>query len=51
MNPIELNAWLAREILVHEGALRGYLSRFFKSVADVEDGSESQRRIDIKNIP
>jgi DNA-directed RNA polymerase specialized sigma24 family protein len=37
MNPIELNAWLAKEILVHEGALRGYLSRFFKSVADVED--------------
>ena len=37
MNPIELNAWLAKEILVHERALRGYLSRFFKSVADVED--------------
>ena len=37
MNPIELNAWLAKEILVHERALRGYLNRFFKSVADVED--------------
>jgi RNA polymerase sigma factor (sigma-70 family) len=37
MNPIELNAWLAKEILVHERALRGYLSRFFKNVADVED--------------
>ena len=37
MNPTELNGWLAKEILVHEGALRGYLSRFFKSVADVED--------------
>jgi hypothetical protein len=28
MNPIEFNAWLAKEILVHERALRGYLSRF-----------------------
>src|SRR5258707_11399038 len=37
MNPLELNAWLAKEILVHERALRGYLSRFFKNVADVED--------------
>ncbi len=37
MNPIERNAWLAKEILVHERALRGYLSRFFKDVADVED--------------
>jgi len=37
MNPIERNAWLAKDILVHERALRGYLSRFFKSVADVED--------------
>jgi RNA polymerase sigma factor (sigma-70 family) len=37
MNSIERNAWLAREILVHERALRGYLSRFFKEVADVED--------------
>lgn len=37
MNPIELNAWLAKEILVHERALRGYLSRFFKDVADIED--------------
>jgi RNA polymerase sigma factor (sigma-70 family) len=37
MNPIELNAWLAKEILVHERALRGYLSRFFKNVADIED--------------
>ncbi len=37
MNPIERNTWLAKEILVHERALRGYLSRFFKNVADVED--------------
>src|ERR1700691_155250 len=37
MNPIELNAWLAKEILVHEGALRGYLSRFFQSLRDGED--------------
>jgi RNA polymerase sigma factor (sigma-70 family) len=37
MNSIERNAWLAKEILVHERALRGYLSRFFKDVADVED--------------
>jgi len=37
MNPIELNAWLAKEILVHERALRGYLRRFFKSVVDVDD--------------
>jgi len=37
MNSIERNAWLAKEILVHERALRGYLSRFFKNVADIED--------------
>jgi RNA polymerase sigma factor (sigma-70 family) len=37
MNPIERNAWLTKEILVHERALRGYLSRFFKNAADVED--------------
>ena len=37
MNTIERNAWLAKEILVHERALRGYLGRFFKNVADVED--------------
>ena len=37
MNPIERNPWLAKEILVHERVLRGYLSRFFKNVADVED--------------
>jgi RNA polymerase sigma factor (sigma-70 family) len=37
MNPIERNAWLAKEILVHERALRGYLSRFFKNIADIED--------------
>jgi RNA polymerase sigma factor (sigma-70 family) len=37
MNAIERNAWLAKEILVHERALRGYLSRFFKNVADIED--------------
>jgi len=37
MNPIERNSWLAKEILVHERALRGYLSRFFRNVADIED--------------
>jgi RNA polymerase sigma factor (sigma-70 family) len=37
MNSIERNAWLAKEILVHERALRGYLSRFFQDVADVDD--------------
>jgi RNA polymerase sigma-70 factor (ECF subfamily) len=37
MSPLELNAWLAKEILVHERVLRGYLSRFFKNVADIED--------------
>jgi RNA polymerase sigma factor (sigma-70 family) len=37
MNQTELNAWLAKEILVHERALRGYLSRFFKNVADIDD--------------
>jgi RNA polymerase sigma factor (sigma-70 family) len=37
VNPIELNAWLAKEILVHERALRGYLSRFFQNLADIED--------------
>lgn len=37
MNPLERNTWLAKEILVHERALRGYLSRFFRNVADVED--------------
>jgi RNA polymerase sigma factor (sigma-70 family) len=36
-NPTELNAWFAKEVLVHEPALRGYLNRFFKNVADVED--------------
>jgi RNA polymerase sigma factor (sigma-70 family) len=37
MNSIERNAWLAKEILVHERALRGYLGRFFRNIADVED--------------
>jgi RNA polymerase sigma factor (sigma-70 family) len=37
MNPVERNAWLAKEILVHEGVLRGYLSKFLKSVVDIED--------------
>ena len=37
MNTIERNIWLAKEILVHEQALRGYLTRFFKNVADIED--------------
>jgi len=37
MNPVERNTWMAKEILVHERALRGYLSRFFKNVADIDD--------------
>jgi RNA polymerase sigma-70 factor (ECF subfamily) len=37
MNPIERNIWLAKEILVHERALRAYLQRFFQNVADVDD--------------
>jgi RNA polymerase sigma factor (sigma-70 family) len=37
MNPTERNSWMANEILVHERALRGYLSRFFKNVADIDD--------------
>jgi RNA polymerase sigma factor (sigma-70 family) len=37
MTPVELNAWLAKDILVHERALRGYMCRFFKNIADVED--------------
>jgi DNA-directed RNA polymerase specialized sigma24 family protein len=37
MNPVERNAWLAKEILVHERVLRGYLSKFLKSAVDIED--------------
>jgi RNA polymerase sigma-70 factor (ECF subfamily) len=37
MNSIERNAWLVKEILVHERALRAYLTRFFKNRADIED--------------
>src|SRR5580704_10626833 len=37
MNSLECNAWLAKDILVHERALRRYLARFFQNVADVED--------------
>src|SRR5260370_858249 len=37
VNLIERNTWLAKDILVHERALRAYLGRFFKNVADVED--------------
>jgi RNA polymerase sigma-70 factor (ECF subfamily) len=37
VNLIERNTWFAKEILVHERALRAYLGRFFKNVADVED--------------
>jgi hypothetical protein len=36
LNPIGFNALLAKEVLVHERALRGYLSRFLKKVADIE---------------
>jgi RNA polymerase sigma factor (sigma-70 family) len=31
------HAWFAREILAHEGPLRGYLRRFLQETADVED--------------
>jgi hypothetical protein len=37
MSPIEPNAWLAKDILVHEQTLRGYLGRFLQDVADIED--------------
>lgn len=37
MNSVECNAWLAKDILIHERALRRYLARFFHNVADVED--------------
>ena len=37
VNPSEFNTWFVKEILVHERALRGYLSRFFRNVSDVED--------------
>jgi RNA polymerase sigma factor (sigma-70 family) len=37
MNPVERNAWLAKEILVHERVLRGYLSKFLKRIVDIED--------------
>jgi RNA polymerase sigma factor (sigma-70 family) len=37
MNQTELNAWLAKEILIHERALRRYLARFFRDVADIDD--------------
>ena len=37
MNAAECNAWLAKDVLVHERALRRYLARFFHNLADVED--------------
>src|SRR5258707_11785747 len=37
MHQTERNAWLAKEILVHERALRRYLSRFFRNMADIDD--------------
>jgi RNA polymerase sigma factor (sigma-70 family) len=37
MNQTELNAWLAKEILIHERALRRYLARFFRDTADIDD--------------
>jgi len=37
MNPVDLNRWLAKNILVHERALRGFLRRFFAEPSDVED--------------
>lgn len=38
MNQTDLNAWMAREILVHEKMLRGYLARFSKNPSDIDDG-------------
>jgi len=37
MHQTELNAWLAKEILIHERALRGYLARFFRNMSDIDD--------------
>jgi RNA polymerase sigma factor (sigma-70 family) len=37
MNQTDLNAWMAREILVHEKMLRGYLARISKNPADIDD--------------
>lgn len=37
MNRIERSARLAKEVLVHERALRSNLSRFFKNFPDIED--------------
>ncbi len=37
MNPVDRNRWLAKNILVHERALRGFLRRFFAEPSDTED--------------
>jgi RNA polymerase sigma factor (sigma-70 family) len=37
MRQTELNTWLAKEILIHEQTLRGYLGRFFRNTADIDD--------------
>jgi len=37
MHQTERNTWLAKEILIHERALRRYLARFFRNMADVDD--------------
>ncbi len=37
MNPVDRNRWLAKNILVHERALRGFLRRFFAEPSDAED--------------
>jgi DNA-directed RNA polymerase specialized sigma24 family protein len=37
MSPIERNTRLAKDVPLHEQALRDYLGRFFKNAADIED--------------
>lgn len=37
MQPLDRNIWFAKEVLVHERALRGYLSRFSIEPSDMHD--------------
>jgi RNA polymerase sigma factor (sigma-70 family) len=46
VQPYDRNTWLAKEVLVHERALRGYLGRFFSEPSDVQDAvQETYARI------